>query len=100
MEQEKITVIFKARAAFNIAAAAWYIAEKGYPETAENYRNRLFEFGKSLAHFPDKYPVSNHPVYKRKLLRCAVFEHTYLFVYKIVKNKLTIYTVIHCKRLK
>ncbi len=100
MEQRKITVVFTEKAATNIASVAWYIAEKGYPDTAQNYLERLYAFGRSLANFPDKYPVSNHPVYKKHGMHCAVFEHTYIFIYRLVKNNLIIYSVIHCKRLK
>ena len=34
MEQEKIRLVYKKRAAFTIAQVAWHVAGKGYPETA------------------------------------------------------------------
>ena len=100
MEQrEKITVIFKKIAANNIAKAAFYIAEKGYPETAQKYRKRLYSFGRSLSDFPEKYPICRHQSYAKRKYRCATFDKTYIFVHKLVKNKLIIYNVIHSKRL-
>ncbi len=100
MEQKEIvTVIFKKRAANSIAKLAFYITEKGYPETSQKYRKRLYQFGHSLALFPDKYPVCKHKVYAKRKYRCVAFEKTYVFVYKLVKNKLIIYNVIHGKRL-
>ena len=98
--EQRITVVFTKRAATNIAYTAWYIVEKGYPDTAQNYLERLYAFGRSLANFPDKYPLSNNPVYRKHSMHCAVFEHTYVFIYKLVENRLIIYSVIHCKRLK
>ena len=98
-QREKVTIIFKKRAADNIAKAAFYIAEKGYPETAQKYRKRLYQFGRSLSDFPEKHPICRHQFYAKRKYRCAAFEKTYVFVHKLVKNQLIIYNVIHGKRL-
>lgn len=95
MEQEKVEVVYTKRAAYTIAQAAWYIAGKGYPETAQKYRRKLYEFGNSLANFIDKYQVCRHKVYNIRNYRCAVFNSTWIFVYKVIKNKLVVVYVIH-----
>jgi len=98
---EKITeVIFREKAKHSIKEIALHIEESGYPETAEKFSQRLVEFGHSLAIFPNKYTVCRFLRFARYNLRCAVFESNYIFVYKLVKNELLIYTIAHTKRLK
>jgi plasmid stabilization system protein ParE len=99
MEQEKIEVVYTERAAISIAEVAWYITGKGYPETAQKYRRKLYEFGNSLVNFTNKYPLCRHTVYKSRNYRCAVFDKSWVFVYKLVKKRLIIYYVIHSSLL-
>ena len=60
----------------------------------------MLEFGDSLSFFPDKYPLCRFAKLAKRHLRCAVFENTYLFVYKVEKSRLVIYNVIHGRALK
>ncbi len=93
-------VIFGKRARTGIAKATLFIDEKGYPETAIAFAARLIQFGFSLNAFPDKYPLCRFERYIKGHYRCAVFESNHVFVYKLVKNQLRIYNIIHTKRLK
>lgn len=98
---EEITqVIFREKAKRSIKDIALYIEESGYPETSEKFSQRLVEFGYSLATFPNKYAVCRFKRFARYNLRCASFERNYIFVYKLVKNELLIYTIAYTKRLK
>jgi toxin ParE1/3/4 len=93
-------VIIKPKAEKSIASIGAYISEEGYPETAEDYLDRMKEFVKSLVSFPDKYPICRQNKFAKRNLHCAVFESTYTFIYKVVKSQLIIYIVIHGKRLR
>ena len=100
MEKEKHKVIFLRAAEKNIFQIYIYLVLQGYPETAERFTDKLYDFGYSLANFPDKYRLCRFPKFSRRSLHCAVFDRAYIFTYKVVKNKLIIYNVIHSKVLK
>jgi plasmid stabilization system protein ParE len=74
-----------------------YISEKGYPETALNYVSRMEEFTLSLAELYNKYPLCRYSSFLKANFRCAVFENTYVFIYKVENNKLKVIRIIHGK---
>lgn len=76
-----------------------YISEKGYPETALNYVSRMEEFTLSLAEYYNKYPLCRYSDFLKANFRCAVFENTYVFIYKVENNKLKVIRIIHGKNL-
>ena len=100
MEKQKTQVAFSAKAEENIFQIKIYIYLKGYPETAESFADKLYDFGYTLNNFPDKYPICRFQKLAKRNLRCAVFDRTYILTYKVVKDKLIIYNVIHGKTLK
>ena len=100
MEKGKPEVVFLPKAEKSISRIFKYIAEQGYPVRAEKFHLRLYEFGLSLNDFPDKYAVCRHVIYKKQGMHCAIFEHNYVFVYKVIEHRLVIYNVIYAKRLK
>lgn len=100
MASETQKIEWRKEAAQSIASIADYISEKGFSETSKQYAGRLYAFGESLLVFPGKYPICRFQKLAMRNLRCAVFEHNYIFIYKIVKHILIIYNVIHGKRLK
>ncbi len=100
MAKKKIEVFLKPSAERQITAIAIYISEKGYPQTAEKFANKLYLFAESLAILPLKYPVCRHPALAARNYRCALFNKTYVFIYKLLKDKLVIYQVVHASRLK
>lgn len=93
-------IVYKPKAIKSIKEISKYIAEKGYPETAEKYSDRLFTFGESLLAFHEKYPFCRFPKLSKRNLRCAIFEQHYVFIYKKVRTELIIYNVVHSKTLK
>ena len=97
MEKIKSGVSYKPKAENSIFQIYCYIAIRGNPERAETFYNELYDFGNSLADFPNTYPVCKQPQFAKRNMRCAIFHKNYIFVYKIVKNSLTIFNVIHCK---
>jgi plasmid stabilization system protein ParE len=100
LEKSKNEVIFLPKSQKSIFSIYRYIAERGYPATAEKFFNRLYDFGYGLNDYPDKYGICRQPVYQKRKLHCAVFESNYVFIYKAVKSQLVIYNIIHSKRLK
>lgn len=99
MEKEKPEVIFLPAAMTAIEEVGVYIADKGYPESAKKYTDKLTDFGYSLTVFPNKYPVCRYAAFAQYNYHCATFDKAYVFVHKAVKNQLIIYNVIHGKRL-
>lgn len=100
MEEEKFKVVFLPEASAAIEEVALYVEQKGYTETSEHYTERMVDFGFSLALFPEKYPLCRFKKFARKNLRCATFEQTYIFIYKIIHKQVIIYNVIHGKAMK
>ncbi len=100
MAAETQKIEWKKEADRSIAGIAYYITEKGFPETSKKYADRLYAFGESLLVFPEKYPVCRFQKLAKRMMRCAVFEQNYIFIYKTIQGKLFIYNVIHGKALK
>lgn len=98
--EKKEKIIFQEEAKQSFRSIALYIEEKGYPETAEKYIQRMLNFTETFLLFPNKYPLCRFSKLSKQNLHCAVFEHKYIFIYKVAKNKLIIYNVIHVKTLK
>ncbi|MCH8317903.1 MAG: type II toxin-antitoxin system RelE/ParE family toxin [Bacteroidetes bacterium] len=98
MDKRKPEIIFKKKAIISINNVSAHIHEKGYPEIAEKFADKMYQFGHSLNNFPGKYPICKQPQLASRKMRCAVFNKTYIFVYKLVENKLIIYNIIHGKR--
>ena len=92
--------ILKPKAQNSINEIISYIALQGYPDNALRFTERIDEFIDTLGVFSEKYPVCRKLSYAKRKYRCATFEKTYIFIYKVVKKQLVIYNVIHCKRLK
>ena len=99
METENLEVVYKPTADKQIYKLMIYIDENGYPDTAVNFAQRLYKFGDSLGFMPNKFPICRHPKLAKRNLHCTVFESNYIFIYKVVRKKLTIYSIVHCKRL-
>ncbi|MBE9467303.1 MAG: type II toxin-antitoxin system RelE/ParE family toxin [Bacteroidetes bacterium] len=84
----------------SISRIAYYIAQKGNPENAIKFISKMKDFAYSLAIFPEKYPICRHISYAKRKYRCAVLKKYYIFIYKVIKNELVIFNIIHGTRLK
>ena len=84
--EKKPKVIFKEKARLAIRDIACFIETKGYPETAEKFIKKLFEFGNSLNFFPNAYPVCKQKQFAIKQIHCAVFHKNYIFIYRMMKH--------------
>lgn len=100
MEKKALKVFYKPIAERQITAIAIYIEQKGFPENAEKFVNKLYDFGDTLGVASLSYPVCRNKVFAKKNFRCAVFHQDYIFVYKVFKFKITILLVIHASRIK
>ena len=92
-------VILRKNAQNSLSAIIEYIENQGSPETAYKFALKMEKFSKTLAFFPDKYVVCRFPQFAKRNFRCAIFDNTYVFIYKAVKNQLHVYNIIHSKRL-
>ncbi|MFH1320756.1 MAG: type II toxin-antitoxin system RelE/ParE family toxin [Bacteroidota bacterium] len=94
MAAKELKVIYKPRADRQIFSLMLYITQKGYPDTAIQFYNELYDFGDSLGIFPEKYTISRHEKFRKRNLRCAPYKN-YIFIYKVSRNKLVIYNIVH-----
>ncbi len=92
-------MVYSQRAIRNINQIAVYIQQRGYPETAIKFVNKLYGFGESPPLFPDKYPLCKREKLRRKGYRCAIFAKTYILIYKIYSSKIVIHQVVHGRTL-
>ena len=99
MAKGEIKVFLKPSAERQITAIAIYIEQKGYPFTAEKFAEKLFSFAESLARAPLGSPLCRNDKLASLNYRCAVF-HKWIFIYKVNKQRLTIYRIIHGSRMK
>ena len=99
MEESKRVVIFRKRAEKSIFKTFLHISAQGYPDRAERFADRLYDFGYTLNDFPAKYPICRFQRFAKHHFHCATFSRSYVFVYKVVKHQLIIYNIIHGKRL-
>ena len=95
-----MNVVVSKKAQNDLNSILEYIVEAGYPETADRYLNRLMDFINSLALYNEKYQLCRNKIFSEAGFRCAIFENTYVLVYKNEKNTLKIIRVIHGKNLK
>jgi plasmid stabilization system protein ParE len=93
-------VEIKKRADTNIKKLVLYIAEKGYPNTAENYVTRLYDFLFALAAHPNAYTLCKNKKWAALKYHCAVFEGTYVIPFKTKGKVVYIMNIIHGARLK
>jgi len=100
MEATGLPVIYKKRAENSIFRTYTYISNRGYPDTAENFADRMYDFGDSLADFPDKYPVCRFPHLAKRGFHCAVFERDHIFVYRREGDAVVIHNVVNVKRMR
>lgn len=99
MAKRQSKVVYKQKAAISISLFAFYIENKGYPITATRFNNNLYEFGNSLANFPNKYPVCRKASWAKRNLRCAVFKKNYIFIYKLLEDELVVFNVVHASSI-
>jgi plasmid stabilization system protein ParE len=77
-----------------------YISEQGFPYTASKIILRMEAFVNSLGTNPEKYEMCENEKFNNAGFRCAIFENTYVFVYKIESNIVKLIRVIHGKNIK
>jgi plasmid stabilization system protein ParE len=100
MEEKVRQVVFLPDADSAIENIGTYIAEKGYPDTAEKYVEQMIDFANSLSILSQRYPVCRHEYLALHNFRCAVFDKKYIFIYKVSYTRLIIHTIIHGSRLQ
>lgn len=76
-----------------------YISKQGFPYTASKFILRMEAFVNSFGINPEKYKKCQNIKFNNAGFRCAVFENTYVFVYKIEKNIVKLIRVIHGKNI-
>jgi plasmid stabilization system protein ParE len=99
MEQRSIQVIWQKRAENALSRFHQYIA-KNNPQNARQFIDRMVDFGETLGDFPDKFPISRFPRFADRNYHSAVFEHDFIFFYRVKGKKLFICNVIRTSRLK
>jgi plasmid stabilization system protein ParE len=91
-------VIFMDVASQSIAEISAFIEALGYPKSAHKFIEMLHEFGEKLIAFPNAYPICQNPILAKRKIRCAVFKKNCIFVFRVEKEIVVIYNVIHGRR--
>lgn len=94
-----ITIHYNRKALRDIDQIEQYIAEKGFPETAVSYTDRLMAHIRSLTNMPERNTLCKSPEFAIKNFHCSVFEKTYIIVYSITKTHIIVKRVIHGSQL-
>jgi plasmid stabilization system protein ParE len=87
-------------AAKSVQKIANYISTQGNPDNALRYILKLQKFINSLVIYPEKVGLCKQVSFAKRNYYCAVFDKTYIIVYKIKGNDIYIYNVIHGSRLR
>ncbi len=98
MEQDK-AIRYNRQALHDIDKIEQYIASEGYPAKAISYTNRIIDRIKTLEQMPERNTRCKFPAFAIRGFHCAVFENTYIIVYRITDQTIDIKRVIHGKRL-
>lgn len=94
-----MNVVLRPRAQKSIASISDYIEKAGYPDTAYKFISRMEKFTEPLCAFPDKYPICRNKKFAKHGYHCAVFEKSYIFLYKVVGRQLIVFNVVHGRRI-
>ncbi len=97
-ETERLAVVYSSRAIESITNLAIYLSTRGYPETAEKFCNKLYDFGDSLGKLPNKYALCRFKELSKYNLRCAIYKD-WTFIYRIDIDKIMIFDVVHSSNL-
>jgi hypothetical protein len=98
-ETEQVNVIYSSKAIESITNLALFLSNKGYPETATTFCNKLYDFGDSLGILPHKYNICRFKLLSKYGFYCAVFKN-WVFIHKIDNNRVYIMDVVHSSNLK
>ncbi len=86
--------VLKPSAENAITSIADYISETiKMPDTALKYIDKLLNFADSISHAPNAYTICKYPKWKVETLKCATFDKTWIFAFKIIKNTVVIYYI-------
>ncbi|MBI5219532.1 MAG: type II toxin-antitoxin system RelE/ParE family toxin [Bacteroidia bacterium] len=99
MQNVEFGVKWSEKAENSIISIMNYISDRGSPENAITFFNKLEAFGNSLAILPSKFLVCRQSRLARYNYRCAVFHENYIFVYRITKTAVIIINVVHASLL-
>lgn len=94
-------VVFRNAALKSINSLAKYIVEEiQMPETADRYIQKLYEFSIHIGKSPNAYTKCKNKTLSLLELKCAVFNKTWVFAFKVTDNRVVIYDIIYGPFLK
>ena len=93
-------VVLKPSAEHAIASITDYIsATIQMPETAIKYVDKLLQFAESLGNTSNAYTLCKYPNWKRRNLQCVTYDKTWIFAFRVIKNKVVIFYIKNGKLL-
>ena len=69
------------------------------PETAVKYVDKLLQFAESLGNTSNAYTLCKYPNWKRRNLQCVTYDKTWIFAFRVIKNKVVIFYIKNGKLL-
>ena len=91
-------LIYTPKANLAILKQFLYVLAKGYPKTAHKFYDDLYNFGNNLAKYPGAHAICRQPQLAKRKMRCAIFKKNYIFIYRVERNEVVIYNVVHGRR--
>jgi toxin ParE1/3/4 len=98
MGNRQAKVSWKPGAAKSLQDIYDYIFERS-PQNAESFTDELISFGETLRSFPLKYAKCRHKQFQERGYHCAVFRKNWVFLYRIIHEKVVIFNIIHAKAI-
>lgn len=84
----------------SIRKIATYITNQGNPENAIRYILKLQGFINTIVIYPEKIGLCSQKSFAKRDFHCAIFDKTYIVVFKIKMKDIYIYNIIHGSRIK
>ena len=97
MGKRKVSILEPAATA--VAEIAWFIENKGLPQTAKKFVNDAFRFFEKLSHETIEHKPCNYSQWKNLGYRCVPYKKKYIVAYLSQENEIVICDFVAAKLL-
>lgn len=98
MGKRKISILEPAARA--VAEIAWFIENKGLPQTAVKFVNEAFDFFELLSNDQMEHKPCTYPKWNLLNYRCVTYKKKYVIAYMSQLNEIVICDFVSAKLLK
>jgi plasmid stabilization system protein ParE len=98
MGKRKVSILEPAST--SVAEIAWFIENKGLPQTAKKFVDEAFKFFKSLSDEQLEHRPCKYPKWKVLRYRCVPYKKKYVVAYLSLEKEIVICDFVPAKLLK